>query len=433
LIEIKYFDYAINSHHEMLWHEWEHHVDASMTYKAPFYGIPLSDHWDQHPEYDNHNKSSWDWHNWLCNTYITPRMWTSAAAIDLPDSPNIPEYLVCGTWGNGSCTGLATDFIGEATLRPAVWEVTNGKTWLEAGVHEDWYLNLAGWYPVDDAVAYAVVYVLSPTSQTVKLWTGSDDGFALWLNGAQQRLTHVHRGCSTDQDVTLLDLRAGWNTLLLKVEQTVGAWGLTARVCDLDGGVVPGVVTATEPSDFGDVPFGHWAFWQISAAKWGGIVSGYPDGSYRPGEAVCRDQMAVYVSRALAGGDANVPDGPGTTTFSDVLTDHWAFKYVEYAVDNGVVTGYWDGSYRPTETVTRDQMAVFIARALVGGDAYVPPGPASAFFPDVPTDFWAFKYVEYIRGEAVTGGYPDGTYRPLEAVTRDQMAVYVQRAFALPM
>jgi hypothetical protein len=116
-----------------------------------------------------------------------------------------------------------------------------------------------------------------------------------------------------------------------------------------------------------------------------------------------------------------------------VLTDQWAFKYVEYAVDSGVVGGYDDGTYRPTQTVTRDQMAVFIARAMVDGDAYVPTGPATAFFPDVLTDHWAFKYVEYIRGEGVAGGYPDGTYRPLVACTRDQMAVYVQRAFALPM
>jgi len=104
---------------------------------------------------------------------------------------------------------------------------------------------------------------------------------------------------------------------------------------------------------------------------------------------------------------------------------------VEYAVSHHVVGGYSDGTYRPTLTVTRDQMAVFVARAMAGGDSSVPTGPSIATFPDVPTDFWAFKYVEYIESEGVTGGYPDGTYRPTVAVTRDQMAVYVSRAFHL--
>jgi len=97
------------------------------------------------------------------------------------------------------------------------------------------------------------------------------------------------------------------------------------------------------------------------------------------------------------------------------------------------VGGYADGTYRPTLTVDRGQMAVFVARAMAGGDAAVPSGPSTATFGDVPTTHWAFRYVEYIAGEGVTGGYGDGTYRPLLAVTRDQMAVYVQRAFSLPM
>jgi len=78
-------------------------------------------------------------------------------------------------------------------------------------------------------------------------------------------------------------------------------------------------------------------------------------------------------------------------------------------------------------------MAVFIARALCGGDASVPTGPAAATFPDVLTGHWAFRYVEHVTSQGVTTGYPDGTYRPEIAVDRAQMAVYVARAFGLPM
>jgi len=85
----------------------------------------------------------------------------------------------------------------------------------------------------------------------------------------------------------------------------------------------------------------------------------------------------------MAGGDENVPEGPGTASFVDVPntgygdagTDpHWAYKYVEYAVDNNVVQGYaYDDPenpgetiyrYEPTWPVSRDQMVVYVQRAF---------------------------------------------------------------------
>jgi len=82
--------------------------------------------------------------------------------------------------------------------------------------------------------------------------------------------------------------------------------------------------------------------------------------------------------------------------------------------------------------VNRAQMAVFVGRAMAWGEEHVPTGPATATFPDVPTDYWAFGHVEYCHDQGVVSGYWDG-YHPEETVTRAQMAVYVQRAFALPM
>jgi hypothetical protein len=201
-------------------------------------------------------------------------------------------------------------------------------------------------------------------------------------------------------------------------------------------GVTTTVDVALQP-EFTDLPTTNWAAQSVGACVDAGIVNGYSDGTYKPTDPVTRDQMAVYISRALAGGDAQVPSGPATATFSDVPTDYWAFKYVEYAVSKAVVKGYSDGTYKPADQVTRDQMAVFIARAIAtptdGADLVNYTPPATPTFPDVATTFWAYKYVEYIAQPsiAVTKGYPDGDYHPEYVCTRDQMAVYVARAFKL--
>jgi hypothetical protein len=175
----------------------------------------------------------------------------------------------------------------------------------------------------------------------------------------------------------------------------------------------------------------HWAYYQVMACVEARVVSGYEDGTYHPTDSVTRDQMAVFISRAMAGGDANVPDGPDTATFDDVPTDYWSYDYVEYCVANDVVQGYNPVTYGPTNLVNRDAMAVFIARAHAGGDAGVPAGPAEATFDDVPTGYWCYKYIEYCAAESIVQGYDPVTYGPAALVSRDQMAVFITRAFGL--
>jgi hypothetical protein len=186
---------------------------------------------------------------------------------------------------------------------------------------------------------------------------------------------------------------------------------------------------------FPDAGLEHWACSEILACVDAGIVSGYGDGNYHPDGTVDRGQMAVYVARALAGGDEGVPEFTGTPTFSDVDQEHWALDYVEYAAAQNVIAGYGDGSYHPDEQVNRAQMAVYVARAMVAPDGeaalagYAPADPR--YFPDALPDFWAWKHIEYCVENGVVQGYLDGYYHPEDVVTRDQMAVYVARAFEL--
>jgi|GEM_PF-955690 len=120
------------------------------------------------------------------------------------------------------------------------------------------------------------------------------------------------------------------------------------------------------------------------------------------------------------------------TPFTDVPWDHWAFDQIIACVDAAIVAGYPNLTYRPAVAVTRDQMAVFIARGLAGGENNVPPAPTTARFPDVPTDHWAFRYIEYVADSDIVHGYDDGKYRPSAVVDRGQMAVFIARAIAPP-
>jgi hypothetical protein len=184
---------------------------------------------------------------------------------------------------------------------------------------------------------------------------------------------------------------------------------------------------------FPDVQCEYWCFDEIELACQTSAVHGYPDGLYRPELSIDRAQMAVYDARAMSGG--RIPTGTAEATFPDVPADHWAFHEIEYVVDSAVVAGYPDGNYHPDWTLTRGQMAVFIARSICTptGEAgladYVPPD--SPTFDDVPTWYWSYSHIEYLVERNVVRGYPDGRYRPAQTVTRGQMAVYICQAFRL--
>ncbi|UCC68990.1 MAG: S-layer homology domain-containing protein [Armatimonadota bacterium] len=226
--------------------------------------------------------------------------------------------------------------------------------------------------------------------------------------------------------------------------QTSGlGWYLGATGIAVSGGHVYvadygwGVYVFELTSTFGDVPVDHWAADAVERCASNGIVSGYTERAYEPALAVSRDQMAVFISRSICSptGEAGLADynPPEAPSFSDVPPGHWAYKYVEYAAEHNVVEGYPDGSYAPQAALDRGQMAVFISRALAGDDASVPDHLGDPTFEDVPSDSWAYRHVEYIASEGLAGGYPDGLYHPERTCSRDQMAVFVTRAFELGM
>jgi hypothetical protein len=115
------------------------------------------------------------------------------------------------------------------------------------------------------------------------------------------------------------------------------------------------------------------------------------------------------------------------TVFYDALYDHWAYPYIMRIYDEGITQGYGDGRYGPEDSVTREQMAVFILKALndVPADGYC---GSVAPFTDVLPDRWSCKYIKRLAELGITSGYLDGSFGPVDPVTREQMAVFITRA-----
>jgi len=139
--------------------------------------------------------------------------------------------------------------------------------------------------------------------------------------------------------------------------------GYIARVL-CGGAPVPDPPPGTQ--SFGDVGPDFWAYAYIEYCKSATIVGGYGDG-YRPATVVDRGQMAMFIARALVP-ISERPDltrytPPAAPSFPDVPPGFWAYKAVEYCAARGIVSGYWDG-YHPEYTVTRDQMAAYVARGF---------------------------------------------------------------------
>jgi hypothetical protein len=89
------------------------------------------------------------------------------------------------------------------------------------------------------------------------------------------------------------------------------------------------------------------------------VISGYPDGSYKPAGIVTRGEMAKIIVCALGLEDY----AAGSSSFSD-MAGHWADKYVAYAVSLGIINGYPDGTFKADNTVTYDEAAKMLVAAL---------------------------------------------------------------------
>lgn len=117
------------------------------------------------------------------------------------------------------------------------------------------------------------------------------------------------------------------------------------------------VFAATSFSDVKNTKY-ETAVTKLASSK---IVNGFEDGTFRPGENVTRAQMAKLLVEALS--LKNVT-GVALTQFPDVTSSNWFYSYVKTAVDNKIIVGYPDGTFKPNDNVTFAECMAMIIRAM---------------------------------------------------------------------
>lgn len=174
---------------------------------------------------------------------------------------------------------------------------------------------------------------------------------------------------------------------------------------------------------FTDVPGNAW---YIEGAKYvyaDYIMSGSSSTTFSPSAPVSRG-MIVQTLYNLAG-QPKVESGSG---FDDVSEDHWSANAIAWAVQNGVVGGYGDGTFGPDDDMTREQMAVILRNYAyrMGWDISA-TGDLSKF-EDIPEgDYWARDTLSWAYGAGLLGGTGDTTMAPTGQASRAQIAVIMMR------
>lgn len=231
--------------------------------------------------------------------------------------------------------------------------VVNGNK-LKSGNYTIWYdnsdtlkykLSLVDKYGLKGAGSWSV------GQETRDVW----DYYSLWLNGKYFSDTFDH---FAKDDVTVVS-KLGWmegmgNHLFFPEDGLTRAQAATifCRFLKLSG--------EADSEEFPDIK-DHWAEREISLVVRHGLMEGYPDGTFSPNRAVTREEIAVILQRVL---QYEYTDVSKRKSFPDVSDERWSYREIEALIENGILSGYPDGTFRPEQFISRGEMAHLLRKAL---------------------------------------------------------------------
>lgn len=187
------------------------------------------------------------------------------------------------------------------------------------------------------------------------------------------------------------------------------------------------IAKAVEPKSFSDVPMSHANYQAIMYLQQKGIISGYPDGTFKPNQAVNRVEALKMIYGIedfnywnLADGPIFVDGGNVNVPFKDIDKSQWYFKYLQMAYNEGVVGGYPDGSFKPTQTVNQvENLKMLLERT------YLKIDHKDDIVVDTDSPQWYSPYVVYANQRNLIAS--PANFNAAQPMTRAALAEVIYR------
>lgn len=180
--------------------------------------------------------------------------------------------------------------------------------------------------------------------------------------------------------------------------------------------------TKDDEKTFYDLDGFEWAKAYIQTLNSKGIINGFGDGTFRPGDKVTREEFVKMLVVALnLKGDIKLG-------FNDVDSTHWAYEYIKKAVSAGVVNGISDTEFGINTAISRQDMAVMAYRAAkkVGKLNNIEPDKNN-FSDESDIADYAKDAIAYMKSAGIINGVGENMFNPLGTATRAETAVVISK------
>jgi len=137
--------------------------------------------------------------------------------------------------------------------------------------------------------------------------------------------------------------------------------GITFQRFALVPGAQPTGAAATVMNQFSDVPAGFWASNDINKLASAGIITGYPDRTFKPNLPVSR---AEFASMLISGLNLQSTPVQNRQVFRDVPTSHWAASAIDRVYNKGLIAGYPNSTFKPSMSISRAEALTTLAKSL---------------------------------------------------------------------